>query len=67
MVTSLYSADVQLNPGKKAKHCLIIYNEENGILIVDEGLFIISFESTDNLMKSDVIITNKKHIEDITL
>ena len=67
MVTSLYTADVQLNPGKKAKRCLIVYNKENGILIVEKGLFSISFESTDDLMKSDVIITDKRHIGDITL
>lgn len=67
MVTSLYTADVQLNPGQEAKRCLIVYNEEKGILIVDGGLFSLSFESTDDLMKSDVIITDKRHIEDITL
>ena len=67
MVTSLYTADVQLNPGKEAKRCLIIYNEEKGILIVDGGLFSLSFESTDDLMKSDVIITDKRHIGDINL
>lgn len=67
MVTSLYTADVQLNPGKEAKRCLIIYNEEKGILIVDGGLFSLSFESTDDLMKSEVIITDKRHIGDINL
>ena len=67
MVTSLYTADVQLNPGKEAKRCLIVYNEEKGILIVDGGLFSLSFESTDDLMKSNVIVTDKRHIGDITL
>ena len=67
MVTSLYTADVQLNPGKEAKRCLIVYNEEKGILIVDGGLFSLSFESTDDLMKSEVIVTNKRHIGDINL
>jgi hypothetical protein len=67
MVTSLYTADVQLNPGKEAKRCLIVYNKENGILIIDGGLFSLSFESTDDLMKSGVIITDKRHIGDITL
>ena len=67
MVTSLYTADVQLNPGKKVKRCLIIYNEEKGILIVDGGLFSLSFESTDDLMKSEVIITDKRHIGDIAV
>ena len=67
MVTSLYTADVQLNPGKKAKRCLIIYNEEDGILIVEKGLLSISFENTNALMKSDVVITDKKHIGDINL
>ena len=67
MVTSLYTADVQLNPGKEAKRCLIIYNEEDGILIVEKGLFSISFENINALMKSDVIITDKRHIGDINL
>ena len=67
MVTSLYTADVKLNPGKEAKRCLIIYNEEDGILIVEKGLLSISFENTNALMKSDVIITDKKHIGDINL
>ena len=67
MVTSLYTADIQLNPGKEAKRCLIIYNEEKGILIVDGGLFSLSFESTDDLMKSDVIITDKRKIGDINI
>lgn len=67
MVTSLYTADVQLNPGKEAKRCLIVYNEEKGILIVDGGLFSLSFESTDDLMKSEVIVTDKRHIGDINL
>ena len=67
MVTTLYTADVKLNPKKKAKRCLIIYNEETGILIVDRELFSLSFESTDALMESDVIITDKEHIGDINL
>lgn len=67
MITSLYTADVQLNPGKEAKRCLIVYNEETGILIVDRELFSLSFESTDDLMKSNVIVTDKRHIGDITL
>ena len=67
MVTSLYTADVKLNPTKEARRCLIIYNEEDGILIVEKGLFSISFENIDALMKSDVIITDKRHIGDINL
>ena len=67
MVTSIYTADVQLNPGKEAKRCLVVYNEETGILVVDRELFSLSFESTDDLMKSDVIITDKRHIGDINL
>ena len=67
MITSLYTADVQLNPGQEAKRCLVVYNKENGILIVDGGLFSLSFESTDDIMKSEVIITDKRHIGDINL
>ena len=67
MVTSLYTADVQLNPGQEAKRCLVVYNEETGILVVDRELFSLSFENIDDLMKSDVIITDKRHIGDINL
>ena len=67
MVTSLYTADVQLNPGQEAKRCLVVYNEETGILIVDRELFSLSFESTDDLMESNVIVTDKRKIGDINL
>ena len=67
MVTSLYTADVQLNPGQEAKRCLMVCNEETGILIVDRELFSLSFENTDDLMESNVIVTDKRHIGDINL
>ena len=56
MVTSLYTADVQLNPGKEAKRCLIVYNKENGILIVDGGLFSLSLYSFTKINKNNIVI-----------
>lgn len=68
MVTSLYTADVKLNPTDKEYHkYLVIYNPTEGILFVNRGLFSISFENEKALETSDVEIKNKKHIGDINL
>ena len=67
MVTNLYTADVKLNKTDvKYTKMIIIYNEK-GILMVNRGLFSISFESEEALITSDVEVINKKHIGDITL
>ena len=68
MVTSIYTADVKLNPTDKDYHrYLIVTNPEEGVLLVNRGLYSLSFESIGALETSDVEIKNKKHIGDITL
>ena len=52
-------ADVIHNEGKPSKKMLVITNE-NGILLVDNELFSISFEPNQNL---DVNIKNYKEIK----
>ena len=68
MVTSLYTVDVKLNKTDKNYHkYLIVYNHTEGILLVNRGLFSISFDNEDALTSSDVEIINKRHIGDINL
>ncbi len=68
MVTSLYTADVKLNPtDKNYHHYLIIMNPEEGVLLVNRGLYSLSFESVEALENSDVEIKDKRHIGDINL
>ena len=68
MVTSLYTADVKLNPADKDFHrMLVIHNPEEGVLLVNKGLFNISFETEEAFLTSDVEIKDKRHIGDINL
>ena len=68
MCTSLYTADVKINPTDKEFHrMLVIYNPTEGILLVNRGLFSISYDSLEALKTSDVEIKNKRHIGDINL
>ena len=68
MVTSLYTAEVKLNKTDKGfKKMLILHNPEDGFLMVQKGLFSISFENQKALDDSDVEIKDKRHIGDINL
>lgn len=67
MVTSLYTADIKLNKTDKDYHKCLIINNGSGVLIVNRGLFSISFEDQITAFKGDVEIINKKHIGDISL
>ena len=61
MVTSLYTADVKLNKTDKDFHrMLVIYNPEEGILLVNRGLFSISFESQEGKGAEFVVQLPKK-------
>ena len=67
MMTSLYTANVKLNAtNKDYKKCIIIQNEE-GVLMVDKGLYSLSFINEEAVLLADVEVKNKKHIGDITL
>ncbi|MBQ3306911.1 MAG: hypothetical protein IJG68_01825 [Bacilli bacterium] len=68
MVTSLYTADVKLNKTDKDYHkYLMVYNHTEGILLINRGLFSISFDNEDALASSGAEIINKRHIGDINL
>lgn len=64
MVSSIYKAEVKLNPSDDKYHNYIIVENDNGVLMINRGLFVISFNSKDEV---DVEIINKKHIGDISL
>ena len=67
MVSSIYTADVKLNAtDKDFKKYIIIQNEE-GVLMVDKGLYSISFMNEEAVLLADVEVKNKKHITDIIL
>lgn len=67
MVTSLYTADVKLNTTDKDYHKYIVIQNENGVLMINRGLFSISFMNEEAILLTDIEIKNKKHIGDITL
>ena len=68
MCTTLFTADVKLNPTDKDFHkMLIIYNPTEGVLLVNKGLFSVSYESLEALKTSDVEIKDKRLIGDINL
>lgn len=67
MVTSLYTADVKLNTTDKNYKKYIVIQNENGVLMINKGLFSISFMNEEAVLLTDVEVKNKKHIGDITL
>ena len=67
MVTSLYTADVKLNATDKDYKKYIIIQNEEGVLMVDKGLYSLSFINEEAVLLANVEIKNKKHIGDITL
>ena len=68
MVTSLYTAKIKLNKYcPDYKNYLVVMNK-NGVLIMDKGLFVVSFFNEVDFKKSvEIEGNNLKHIEDITL
>ena len=67
MITSLYTADAKLNATNKDYKKYIIIQNEEGILMVDKGLYSLSFMNKEVILLSNIEIKNKKHIGDITL
>ena len=66
MCTSLYTADIKINPTDKNYHRYLIVMSE-GVLIVNRGLFVLSFETVNDFINSDVEIKDKRYIGDINL
>lgn len=66
----IYTADVNLNPDKVdfTRPFLILYNETEGYLFVEKGLFVLSFKDTipleDLAKKHDLKIKNVKEFKE---
>lgn len=58
MSTTISFVDAQLNESKPFEPMIMIEND-NGILLVDEGLFVISFDSREAINNTTVKIANK--------
>lgn len=67
MVTKLYIADVKLNPTDNKYTKKLLIENENGVLMINRGLFSISFMNEEAITLTNVEVINKKHIGDITL
>ena len=67
MITSRYTADAKLNTTDKDYKKYIIIQNEEGILMVDKGLYSLSFMNEEAVLLANVEIKNKKHIGDIIL
>ena len=67
MVTSLYTADVKLNKtDKNYKRVIIIMNSKEGVLIVENTLFVLSFESFEEF-KKEIDYNDIRHIGDVNI
>lgn len=68
MVTRLYTAEIKINKFKRGYKKYLIVINDNGVLISDKGLFVLSF-FTEEDFKNEVDIKDNKlsHIGDITL
>ena len=68
MVTSLYTAKIKLNKKYPDYKNYLVAMNENGVLIIDKGLFVVSFFNEVDFKKSvEIKGNNLKHIGDITL
>jgi len=68
MVTSLYTAEIKINKsvGDYIKYLVAI--NDNGVLISDRGLFVLSFDTEKDFKENvDIKGNNLNHIGDITL
>ena len=68
MVTCLYTANIKINKsvGDYIKYLVAI--NDNGVLIMDKGLFVLSFDTEKDFKEQvDIEGNNLNHIGDITL
>lgn len=67
MITSLYTADVKLNKtDKNYKRVIIIMNSKEGVLIVENTLFVLSFDSFEEF-KKEIDYNDIRHIGDVNI
>lgn len=67
MITSIYTADVKLNKKQNSYLKSLLIVNENGLIILDNRLFNVYFDSVEKASDMGVEIINKKHITDTTL
>lgn len=68
MVTRLYTADIKINTSVDDYIKYLVVINDNGVLISDKGLFVLSFFTEEDFKKQVDIKDNKlSHIGDITL
>lgn len=68
MVTSLYTAEIKLNKTDLDYKKYLISLNSNGVLIMDKGLFVVSFLTKEEFREQvDIKNNNLSHIGDITL
>lgn len=68
MLTNLYTANIKLNKHYKDYKKYLVAMNDNGVLIMDNGLFVVSFFNEEDFKRSvEIEGNNLKHIGDITL
>ena len=68
MVTNLYAAEIKLNKHYEDYKKYLVAINGNGILIMDKGLFVVSFFSEEEFKQGvEIKDNNLSHIGDITL
>lgn len=68
MVTRLYTANIKLNKSDKHYKKYLVVINDNGVLLSDKGLFVLSFfNEKDFIEQVDIENNNLNHIGVITL
>lgn len=68
MITSLYTADIKLNKTDKDYTKYLVVMNSLGVLLVNKGLYILSFDTEEEFKKEvDILDNNLKHVGDISL
>ena len=68
MITSLYTADIKLNKTYKDYTKYLVVMNSLGVLLVNKGLYILSFDTEEEFKKEvDILDNNLKHVGDISL
>ena len=68
MITSLYTADIKLNKTDKDYTKYLVVMNSLGVLLVNKGLYILSFDTEEEFKKEVYILDNNlKHVGDISL
>lgn len=68
MITSLYTAQIKLNKTDKDYTKYLVVMNPLGVLLMNKGLFVLSFATEEEFNKEvDILDNNLKHVGDISL